>query len=393
MKYSKLVLVVSVLFFLGYSCKPKPTKEIKVENQIIEKVQEVITYGLYFPEQDSISVNLNLNEYKTYEELLERFKQISCSDRIPKITIENDSILKKIYFASYCDRNTTPILKNKNVIEIYDDKIYRGYDEELLPLDSANTYVERNLKNFGKKEYLSESPDKLFFVINYDSKSKISKLEGNLLKLTKVFDEVGGNNRLNVLLMQLAPTAPPPPAPEKIEITESKTKVKTPKKVIEIIEDEVVFETVISSTETDEEIVEVSEVKDVEETSKYEIIEEYYTSYSHTSPRKLKSVGAYDENGERTGLWKQYSSKGNGYLASKGYFKNGKRVGHWIYYYSNGYKKAEGKLTGKLDPKYSYDKWLKTGTWIRYGEYSGRKNAEYYYDDNGISTGNKWGFN
>ncbi len=391
MKYSKLVLVVSVLFFLGYSCKPKPIKEIKVENQIIKKVQTVKTYGLYFPEQDSISVNLSLNEYKTYEELLERFKQISCSDRIPKITIENDSILRKIYFASYCDRNTTPILKNKNVIEIYDDKIYRGYDEELLPLDSANTYVEEDLKNFGKKEFLSESPDKLFFVINYDSKSKISKLETNLLKLTKVFDEVGGNNRLNVLIMQMAaPAPPPPPAPEKIEITENKKKVKTPKKVIEIIEDDVVFETVISSTETDEDIVEVVEVEDV---SEYKIIKEYYRSYSYNDPKRLKYVGAYDDNGERTGLWEAYSNEGKGYITSKGYYKNGKRVGHWIYYYSNGYKKAEGKLTGKLDPKYSYDKWLKTGTWIRYGEYSGKKNAEYYYDDNGISTGNKWGFN
>jgi hypothetical protein len=386
MKISKLVLIASILFLLGYSCKQNTTNEVNVETQNVKKVK---TYGLYFPEQDSISVNLSLDEYKTYKELIDRFQQISCSERIPKITIENDSVIRKIYFASFCDESTTPIIKNKNVIEIYDDKIYRGYGLELLPLDSANNYVEKNLKNFGKVDNLSESPDKLFFIIDSNDRSKLNKLENNLLKLIKVFDEVGGNNRLNLLIMQRELPPPPPPAPEKIDVVESKKKVTTPKKIKEVIEDEEeeVFESVISSTETDEEIVEVSEVEDV---SEYKIIKEYYRSYSYKDPKKLKYVGAYDDNGERTGLWEAYSNEGKGYITSKGYYKNGKRVGHWIYYYSNGYKKAEGKLTGKLDPTYKYEKWLKTGTWIRYGEYSGKKNAEYYYDDNGNSTGNKW---
>jgi antitoxin component YwqK of YwqJK toxin-antitoxin module len=375
MKISKLVLIVSILFFLVYSCKPKSIKEIKVENQ---KGKKIKTYGLYFPEQDSISVNLNLDEYKTFEELLERFKQISCSDRIPKITIENDSIIRKIYFASFCDKYTTPIIKNKNVIEIYDDKIYRGYESKLLPLDSANNYIEKNLKNFGKIDFLSESPDKLFFIIRYESKSKLNKLEGNLLKLTKVFDKVGGNNRLNVLIMQIeSPPPPPPPTPS----------------VIEVVEDEVVIESILESTETgetDDEIVEIVEIEEVEEVSEYKIIKEYYRNYNYKDPRKLKYVGAYDDNGDRTGLWKLFMPTGEGYISSQGYYKNGKRVGHWKYYYSNGYVKAEGKLTGKLDPEYEYEMWLRTGTWTLYSEYSGKKTAEYYYDKNGKSTGNKW---
>jgi len=240
MRISKLVLIVSILFFLVYSCKPKPIKEIKVENK---KVKKVKTYGLYFPEQDSISVNLNLDEYKTYEELVARFEQITCSDRIPKITIENDSIIRKIYFASFCDKSEPTIIKEKNVIEIYEDKIYRGYDDELLPLDSANNYVEKNLKNFGKINYLSESPDKLFFIIDFESKSKLTKLEGNLLKLTKLFDEVGGNNRLNLLIWQTVPPPPPiPPPPTPTPIIEEKKESKKIEKEVE--------ETVIESVET-----------------------------------------------------------------------------------------------------------------------------------------------
>jgi hypothetical protein len=282
MKISKLVLIVSILFFLVYSCKPKSIKEIKVENQ---KGKKIKTYGLYFPEQDSISVNLNLDEYKTFEELLERFKQISCSDRIPKITIENDSIIRKIYFASFCDKYTTPIIKNKNVIEIYDDKIYRGYESKLLPLDSANNYIEKNLKNFGKIDFLSESPDKLFFIIGYESKSKFNKLEGSLLKLTKVFDKVGGNNRLNVLIMQIeSPTPPPPPPP-------------TPS-VIEVVEDEVVIESILESTETgetDDEIVEIVEDEDVpfaiiEDVPKSKLYGTWRVTKVITNKNKLKNM-------------------------------------------------------------------------------------------------------
>jgi hypothetical protein len=284
MKISKLVLIVSILFFLVYSCKPKSIKEIKVENQ---KGKKIKTYGLYFPEQDSISVNLNLDEYKTFEELLERFKQISCSDRIPKITIENDSIIRKIYFASFCDKYTTPIIKNKNVIEIYDDKIYRGYESKLLPLDSANNYIEKNLKNFGKIDFLSESPDKLFFIIRYESKSKLNKLEGSLLKLTKVFDKVGGNNRLNVLIMQIeSPTPPPPPPPP-----------PTPS-VIEVVEDEVVIESILESTETgetDDEIVEIVEDEDVpfaiiEDVPKSKLYGTWRVTKVITNKNKLKNM-------------------------------------------------------------------------------------------------------
>ncbi|WP_026776336.1 hypothetical protein [Polaribacter sp. Hel_I_88] len=244
MKISKLVLIGSILFFLVYSCKPNSTNEVKVEVEN-QKVKSIKTYGLYFPEQDSISVNINLDEYKTYKELIDRFKQISCSDRIPKITIETDSLVRKIYFASFCDKNNFPIIKNKNVIEIYDDKIYRGYDNELLPLDSAHNYVEKNLKNFGKLDNLSESPDKLFFIMDSYNDSELNKLENNLLKLLKVFDQVGGNNRLNVLIMQTElPPPPPPPAPVALKIIEEK---KKPKKIEKKIE-----KTVLESVGADE---------------------------------------------------------------------------------------------------------------------------------------------
>ena len=399
MKTSKLVLIASTLFFLGYSCKPNSIKAVNIETQNVKKVK---TYGLYFPEQDSISVNLNLDEYKTYEELLLRVKQIVCSDRIPKITIENDSIIRKIYFPSACNKKSNeilrPIIKVKNVIQIYDHVIISPFEghylKEDLSIDSLTGYLDKNLRNFGKIESLSTSPNDLHFAFVFNNNGNLNMLKNNLFKITKTFDKVGGNNVLKIILDEqfLLPPPPPPPAPEKIDIVESKKKVTTPKKIKEVIEDEEeeVFESVISSTETDEEIVEVSEIEDV---SEYKIIKEYYRSYSYNDPKRLKYVGAYDDNGERTGLWEAYSNKGKGYITSKGYYKNGKRVGHWIYYYSNGYKSAEGKLTGKLDPKYKYEKWLKTGTWIRYGEYSGKKNAEYYYDDNGKSTGNKWGFN
>jgi|GEM_PF-4970802 len=148
------------------------------------------------------------------------------------------------------------------------------------------------------------------------------------------------------------------------------------------------FTAAFAQTE-DDEIVAIVEVEEVEDEPKYKIVTEYYRTYDYREKKKLKSVGAYNEDYKPEGYWKHYTASDGGYLTSTGNYKNGKRIGHWKYYSQYGKVKAEGELTGELDPEYAYDKWIKKGTWIIYNEYTGRKSSEIYFNDKGEETGRK----
>jgi len=256
MKFTLKIILIFLVLFAAFSCKQNNPnagdfdQKTTGNTNVIEK--EIKHYGLLFNERDSISVDLNLDDYKTYEELLDRVHQIGCTDRIPKITLGGDEEIRKIYFISRCDEKAkAPVIKLKNVIQVYEDKVYTYFDNLYDPLDSLKSITARNIKNYGKIGTLSDSPDKLIFSIAYGLDANPNRLKNTLLQLTKAFDEVGGKNNLRIILdegMEIAPPPPPPPpAPD----------------IIEVVEDELeIEETVISNLEIyeDEEIVEVIEV-------------------------------------------------------------------------------------------------------------------------------------
>jgi hypothetical protein len=182
--------------------------------------------------EDAVTKNV-----KTYEELIDRVEQIGCTDRIPKITLEDDEEIRKIYFLHGCNENgDKELIKARNVIRIYDDKVSDYFDEEFYPLDSLKNILDKNIKNYGKDWSLSSSPDKLIFSIVYDLDANPRRLKNTLLQLTKAFDEIGGRNVLRIILdkeMQIAP--PPPPAPEVIEVVEDEVLIE---KIVEVFDDD-----------------------------------------------------------------------------------------------------------------------------------------------------------
>ncbi|MDD3740699.1 MAG: hypothetical protein PHH30_05605 [Bacteroidales bacterium] len=69
----------------------------------------------------------------------------------------------------------------------------------------------------------------------------------------------------------------------------------------------------------------------------------------YSSEGNLYGTGFFDENGNRTGLWKLYDRFFDYYYA-EGNFKNGLQVDKWIYYYPNGKIEQEGYyIDGKAD--------------------------------------------
>lgn len=235
----KIITQISILFFsfiLLYSCN-KNNDSLSSNKTIKEK--KIKTYGIIFPERDSISVNLNLDEYKTYEELLKRLEQIDCKERIPKIILKNKNETKKIYFHLACVELKKGGTKERNVIEIYNDEIFKK-GKKIPSIDSLANFLKKDITNYGKNYKLSESPNKLIILVSFDKKSSPKKLKNTLQKITNAFDKIGGKNILKINLSKFIPTptpktppppnfkqkkkkkTPPPPAPEKIEIIEKK---------------------------------------------------------------------------------------------------------------------------------------------------------------------------
>ena len=203
------------MFLTLFNCQNAEKKSI----QIVEK-----DFGLIGKENDSIAVELNLSEFNDWKKILERTEQIVCNDSLPKITLKNDSVIKKVYLRNPCWEGLACILiKQKNVIEIHNDTINKA-DENFYPLDSLPQILKRDLENNGKNPKLSDNPEKLLIYISYD-KNGIKKLPNTLNKLTTSFEQVTNRKDLKIWLNEKIDIPPPPPPPKEIE-------------EIELIEDE-----------------------------------------------------------------------------------------------------------------------------------------------------------
>src|SRR5690606_22979361 len=116
-----------------------------------------------------------------------RTEKIVCNDSIPKITSTTDSEIKTIYFRNTClKKDSIRIIKTKNVIEIYNNKISKN-DESGIPLDSLENVLRKDIENNGKNLELSESSEKLTICIQFDDKNDFKNLPNILKQLTETY--------------------------------------------------------------------------------------------------------------------------------------------------------------------------------------------------------------
>lgn len=208
MKHPIKITSLILMFLTLISCQNSVHKPLK---------KTEIDFGLLENENDIIAVELNLKEFNNWEKLLERTEQISCNDSLPKITIENDSLIKRIYLRNFCWEGVGSILiKRRNTIEIHNDIVNKS-DENFYPLDSLPEVLKRDLENYGKNPKLSDNPEKLLIYISYD-KNGIEKLPNTLNRLTNAFEQITDRKDLKILLNKKLSVTKPPPPNELIEI-------------------------------------------------------------------------------------------------------------------------------------------------------------------------------
>ena len=93
MKTNIKILSLILLILTIIRCQNSEQKE----KQLVRK-----EYGKRNTENDSISVELELNRFKNWKDLLKRTERIACNDSLPKLTIKTDNVIKTIYFQNPC---------------------------------------------------------------------------------------------------------------------------------------------------------------------------------------------------------------------------------------------------------------------------------------------------
>ena len=186
--FNKTVFIIS-LISLMVSCK----KTVVKEAQIVHK-----KYGKWEYISDSLSVELQIENFKNYKELVERVERIKCNDSFPKLVLRKGDEIKSIYFQNFCYENYRCVLiKQRNTIQIYKDSIIKN--DLFYPMDSLVSILKKDLENFGKVESLCDNPEKLFIYISLN-KNWSEKLPYAIDKLTEAYDEVSNNRGINIIL-------------------------------------------------------------------------------------------------------------------------------------------------------------------------------------------------
>ena len=175
----------------------------KKENESVQKETALIQmeFGKWNKQNDSLGVELDVNNFENWLELINRTEKIVCNDSIPKITSTTDSEIKTIYFSNTCLKDgSTRIIKTKNVVAIHNNEISKN-KEYGIPLDSLESVLRKDIENKGKNLELSESPEKLTICIQYDVKNSFENLPNTLKQLTATYYRITNRTDLKILLI------------------------------------------------------------------------------------------------------------------------------------------------------------------------------------------------
>lgn len=213
-KISSLIILILV----AISCQDMERKEKK-------ELLTLVDFGKWHTQDDSLGVELELEEFKSFRELLIRTENVICNDSLPKLTIRTDQKIKTIYLHNPCWEDYGRILiKQKNVIEIHNDTIFKSW-ELTYPIDSLENVLRRDIENYGKNPDLADNPRKLLIYVSYDSLRPARFLK-TLDGLTEVYKKITDSTNINIWLNERIDLIPPPPPPngpeyvEEIEFTE-----------------------------------------------------------------------------------------------------------------------------------------------------------------------------
>ena len=174
----------------------------------------------YYPSKEYFQNNSNLvqvelNTYASYPDLIQALDSVTCADRTPVIIYQNKSSRFHLIPDHPCpDRAIVYDFKERNRVRITKDSIHTWFSR--TDLDDLSKVVKRHVLNNGTDVQYSESPEKAFFSIQQDSIINIQELERTLILLSEAFNELnhqhGKSLSLNTMIGEkpLIPVQEPP---------------------------------------------------------------------------------------------------------------------------------------------------------------------------------------
>ncbi|WP_194428395.1 hypothetical protein [Psychroflexus planctonicus] len=196
------ILTSTLIFLILLSCDKKTDTQVKSYfNSNFDK---------------SLSIQIDINDFNDYGELIKSIEKISCSDSIANLTFTKDNIKKRINVFSFCPEKI-PIYdpKHRNTIYFENEKLIKN--EKIFDIDSLNYILENDLKNYGENPKFAESPEKLAIIILDDNNGNLNSITLFLDKLTDIYDSIDKSVSLNVMMAEYIEIPPLPPNPNNFE--------------------------------------------------------------------------------------------------------------------------------------------------------------------------------
>jgi len=174
-----------------------------------KQVKEIKNYGFPKNENDSLRASLKLSEFENYGILIDRIQEITCNDSIPRIVIENESLIRNIYPIEYCEPISVDP-KGRHYVSFKNGRAYKdGYSKEIN--NDTLTNILRKDFAYYRRSNKSKTPDGYLVIIESDRNGNIDGIEKFLSDLTLEYDRLKIDLELNIAFWEEAPIVPPVP--------------------------------------------------------------------------------------------------------------------------------------------------------------------------------------
>jgi hypothetical protein len=169
---------------------------------------EIKNYGLLKNENGSLNVSLELSEFKNYGEIIDRIREITCNDSIPKIVIKEKNLIRNIYPIEHCE----PMIfdpDGKHYVSFAKGKFYKDHFSKEVKADSLDWILKNDFAYF-KVEDETDVIKSYFTVIESYRTEKVDGIENFLTNLTQEYDKLKTELELNISFWEVVPHIPPP---------------------------------------------------------------------------------------------------------------------------------------------------------------------------------------
>ncbi|MAO16542.1 MAG: hypothetical protein CMH44_06650 [Muricauda sp.] len=183
----KRIVFILILANLFYKCE---TKKVKAQFKKTEFYYPRVSYF----KKDSSLTEIYLDSIKNYGELIKTTEQIACAGKAPLLKFSTDSTeFNLIVYKECTNRMDIVDYHLSNVISIQKDSIIIN-DEIEMGFDSLQPILRNHILNPNQEFNYSKSVDKALVFYYQDSLVSAKKIKYQLIKITKVFNELNRKN-------------------------------------------------------------------------------------------------------------------------------------------------------------------------------------------------------